>query len=58
MIQNIPMNEMNSPKAQIKFIHLSFIAPMADRRPNWNSGVKRQDGEDVDHVFLRFGKRG
>jgi len=34
------------------------FAPMADRRPNWNSGVKRQDGEDVDHVFLRFGKRG
>lgn len=34
------------------------FAPMAERRPNWNSGVKRQDGEDVDHVFLRFGKRG
>lgn len=33
-------------------------APLAERRPNWNSGVKRQDGEDVDHVFLRFGKRG
>jgi len=34
------------------------FSPMAERRPIYNSGVKRQDGEDVDHVFLRFGKRG
>lgn len=33
-------------------------APLAERRPNYNSGAKRHDGEDVDHVFLRFGKRG
>lgn len=33
-------------------------APIPERRPIWNAGVKRQDGEDVDHVFLRFGKRG
>jgi len=34
-----------------------------ERRPLWTSGVKRQtgagqNGEDVEHVFLRFGKRG
>ena len=40
------------------FIFASISAPMAERRPIYNSGVKRQDGEDVDHVFLRFGKRG
>jgi len=34
------------------------FSPMAEQRPIYNSGVKRQDGEDVDHVFLRFGKRG
>ena len=40
------------------YLFISISAPMAERRPIYNSGVKRQDGEDVDHVFLRFGKRG
>jgi len=31
--------------------------PMAQRR-SYVTSVKRKGGEDVDHVFLRFGKRG
>ena len=41
-----------------KYIEEDSFATLAKRRPNWNSEGKRQYGEDVDPVFLRFGKMG
>ena len=35
---------------------VSVQSTLAERRPMNSVGVKRK-GEDVDHVFLRFGKR-
>ena len=44
-------------KIQKIFFYISENYPMAQRR-SYVTSVKRKGGEDVDHVFLRFGKRG
>jgi len=56
-MENYLDEKAKSPQSPSDVEEESF-SPMAERRPIYNSGVKRQDGEDVDHVFLRFGKRG
>jgi hypothetical protein len=42
--------------SEISAAIFSVQSALSDGRPMTSVGVKRK-GEDVDHVFLRFGKR-